>query len=77
MKTNYEMTEGDLSELLDSMKTVPLIMINIGVSDSPQSRANDAWSRLGKRMGFDHMTVKPNGKGDRFFSADSLEKREA
>ena len=28
-----------------------------------------AMKRLGNKIGFDHMTVRPNGKGDRFFTA--------
>jgi hypothetical protein len=34
-----------------------------------QDNANYAWEKLGKELGFDHMTVKPNGKGDKFFTA--------
>lgn len=68
-RTNYEMTQEDLSELLDSMQPQPLIMLNIGGGRSAQERANDAWRRLGDKMNFDHMSVRPNGKGDRFFSA--------
>jgi hypothetical protein len=36
---------------------------------SPQECANDAWAELGHRMGFDHMTVQPDARGDRFFTA--------
>lgn len=68
-RTNYEMTQSDLDELLDSMRPVPLIALNIGGGMDRQERANSAWARLGKKMGFDHMTVQPNGRGDRFFSA--------
>ena len=69
-RTNYEMTEADLEALLRAMEPVPLIMLNLGTPRSQQESANDAWSELGKRMGFDHMTVRPiNGKGSRFFTA--------
>lgn len=68
-RTNYEMTQDDLDSLLDSMKSEPVIMLNIIGGRSKQDRANDAWKRLGEKMGFDHMTVQPTGKGDRFFSA--------
>lgn len=68
-RTSYEMTEEDLKTLLASMQPVPMIMLNIGGVRSPQERANDAWERLGKKLGFDHMTVQPTGKGDRFFTA--------
>jgi len=68
-RTNYEMTEADLADLLESMKPVPMIIIWGMAPSSQQENANAAWARLGARMGFDPMTVQPNGKGDRFFSA--------
>ena len=69
-RTNYEMTEEDLEELLDACK--PTICIKIGnySPPSPQENANRAWARLGEKYGFDSMTVNPiANKGDRFFSA--------
>ena len=72
MRTNYEMTADDLAALLDAMKPVPMIMLQCGTPRSVQENANAAWARLGERMGFDPMTVAPNSKGDRFFSAESL-----
>ena len=69
-RTEYEMTEKDLEEILDACKPVPMIMLNIGTPSSPQENANRAWEKLGLKMGFDHMTVRPiQGKGDRFFTA--------
>jgi hypothetical protein len=69
-RTNYEMTEADLQELLDACKPVPAMMIGGYAPPSPQENANNAWRRLGEKMGFDHMTVQPSaGKGNRFFSA--------
>ena len=68
-RTNYEMTEEDLKTLLASMQAEPMIMLNIGGARSQQDRANDAWESLGRKMGFDHMTVQPTGKGNRFFTA--------
>jgi len=68
-RTNYEMTQEDLEAILDACKPVPMIMLQCGGSRSPQERANAAWEALGKKMGFDHMTVQPTGRGDRFFSA--------
>ncbi len=66
---NYEMTQARLDALMDACKPVPAIALNCGTSGSLQERANAAWKALGDEMGFDHMTVKPNGRGDRFFSA--------
>lgn len=68
-KTNYEMTEADLEKLFEAMKPVPMIMLQCGPTISQQDRANDAWAELGKRMEFDHMTVEPTGRDDRFFTA--------
>ena len=68
-RTNYEMTQEDLDAILDACKPVPLIMLNIGMPSSQQESANSAWAALGVKMGFDHMTVQPTGKGDRFFTA--------
>lgn len=68
-RINYEMTAEDLAVLLKSMKPVPALMIGGHAPSSPQENANQAWATLGKKMGFDPMTVQPNGRGDRFFSA--------
>lgn len=69
-RTNYEMTEDDLKELLDACKPTPVIMIGNYVPASPQENANRAWARLGEKMGFDSDTVRPiPGKGNRFFAA--------
>ena len=73
MRTNYEMTAEDLAALLDATKPVPMIALQCGSPRSVQENANAAWARLGEKMGFDPMTVRPNGRGDRFFSADALE----
>ena len=76
-RVNYEMTEEDLQELLDSCKPVPMIMLQCGPPSSPQDNANRAWAQLGKRMGFDYMTVQPiPGKGTRFFTAVPSETEE-
>jgi len=69
MRSNFEMSESDLSTLLSAMQPVPMIMLQCGSLGSTQERANAAWKELGQRLGFDHTTVQPNGKGDRFFSA--------
>jgi len=73
MRSNFEMSESDLSTLLSAMQPVPMIMIQYGSPRSIQERANDAWEELGQRLGFEHMTVQPSGKGDRFFSAVAKE----
>ena len=68
---DYEMTQEDLDVLLNAMKPVPYMIVGGVVPRSQQENANDAWKALGEKMGFDYMTVRPNGKGDRFFTARS------
>ena len=75
MRIDYEMTESDLATLLEAMKPVPYMIIG-GPPRSVQENANDARAAQGKRMSFDPMTVQPNGRGDRFFSAESSETEE-
>lgn len=69
-RTDYEMTAADLVQLQEACKPVPYMVIGGHEPRSQQENANAAWAELGRRMGFDHMTVRPiNGKGIRFFSA--------
>jgi hypothetical protein len=71
-RTDYEMTEKDLKVILDACKPTPVLFGNGGQSfgGSQQENANRAWSELGKKMGFDYMTVRPiQDKGMRFFTA--------
>lgn len=72
-RCEYEMSEADLKGLLDAMKPVPYMIVGGMRPVSQQENANAAWKSLGDRMGFDHMTVRPAGKGDRFFSAEPLQ----
>jgi hypothetical protein len=67
------MTADDLATLLDAMRSIPMIMIQLGPVRSVRENANAAWAKLGKKMGFDPMTVQPTGKGDRFFSAEATD----
>ncbi len=71
-RQEFEMTDEDLTALMDACKPVALIATHCGPIASPQENANRAWVALGKKMGFDHMTVAPvNGKGERFFTAQA------
>ena len=75
-RTEYEMSEKDLEEILSACKPTPVIFGNGGMSlgGNQQDNANFAWAELGKKMGFDSMTVKPiQGKGNRFFTAVPFE----
>lgn len=71
-RTEYEMSEADLKTILEACKPTPVISFD-GVNSimgTPQENANSAWERLSKKMGFDHMTVRPiESKGQRFFTA--------
>jgi hypothetical protein len=67
---NFEMTQAQLDALISACRPVPLIALQCGMPRSQQEMANSAWAALGKDMGFDYNTVRPNGKGDRFFTAE-------
>ncbi len=75
----FEMTDEDLTTLLDASKPTLAIWGSGGVPlfGTPQENANRAWARLGEKMGFEPMTVKPvSSKGDKFFTAESTEEEE-
>jgi len=69
---DFEMTQDQLDGLMEACKPVAMVALNLGTPSSPQENANAAWKKLGNEMGFDHMSVRPNGKGERFFSAKSI-----
>ena len=76
-RKEFEMSDADIAELLDAMKPEPVMFLSGGVPmfTSQQERANRAWALLGKRMGFKPMTVRPCGKGKKFFTAEPEEKQ--
>ena len=69
MRQEYEMAQKDLDEIMTACAPVPYMVVGGREPSSPQENANRAWARLGDKMGFDSMSVKPLGKGDRFFTA--------
>lgn len=75
MRKEYEITQAQLDAILAACKPTPAMYLSGGMpmTASPQENANRAWAALAEELGFDHMTVRPNGKGDRFFTADSHE----
>jgi len=76
-RREYEMSEKDYEKLLDASKPTPAMYLSGGIpiGGNPQENANRAWKRLGEKMGFDNMTVRPiQGKGERFFTAIMTEK---
>lgn len=71
-RINYEMTQADLDAIREACKPIPVMFLSGGtpMGGSPQERANAAWQALGRKMGFDHMSVRPiDGKGILHFTA--------
>ncbi len=68
------MTDEELKEIIDACKPVPVMYMDGGqlLFGSRQENANYAWEKLGKKLGFKYMTVKPNGKGNKFFTAEEI-----
>jgi predicted TIM-barrel fold metal-dependent hydrolase len=74
MRREYEMTADDLATILEACKPVPYMVFGGRPPASPQENANAAWCELGRKMGFDGMTVEPvPAKGNRFFTAETKE----
>lgn len=70
-RTEFEMTEEQLAELLDAGKPVICMKIGNYWPRTPQQNANSAWRALGKELGFKWDTVSPvSGKGRKFFTAE-------
>jgi hypothetical protein len=75
MRKEFEMTQEDLNQILAACKPVRYMVFGGYEPKSPQENANDAWRSLGKKMGFDYMTVQPiTDKGQRFFTAEPIGK---
>jgi hypothetical protein len=75
VRKEFELTANELETLLDACKPTPVMYLPGGqrMFDSPQENANRAWKALGKKHGFDGMTVRPiSDKSDRFFTAEVL-----
>ena len=72
MRKEFEMSQEQLDAIMDACKPVRYMIIGGVHPRSPQENANSAWAALGKELGFKHMTVRPSGKGDRFFSAEPV-----
>ncbi len=49
-RTNYEMTEEDLQNLISASRPTPAILIGGTTGPSPQENSNRAWEALGTKM---------------------------
>lgn len=58
-RKEYVMNQEQYDALMEACKPVPLIALHWGPIPSVQERVNSAWEKLGKEMGFKHMTAKP------------------
>lgn len=63
-RKQFEMTPEDMKTILNASKPVPYMVIGGHPPPSQQEIANRAWSELGKKMGFDFMTVEPSPDGN-------------
>lgn len=59
MRAEFELSKEDHQYLLDACKPVPYMIIGGREPASPQENANSAWRYLGKKLGFDYLTVEP------------------
>lgn len=63
-RERYHLSAAQMERLLEASKPSPMIMLQCGNPMSPQEKSNLVWISLGKEMGFQAMTVKPDGSGD-------------
>ena len=76
-RVEYKLSEEDLKALLEACKPTPAMQIGGYSPRTPQENVNAAWGVLGKKMGFDSMTVRPvSGRGSMFFTAIPSETHE-
>lgn len=69
-RKEFEMTPEQFSTLLEAIQPTPYIVVGGIPPMSVQERANAAWRKLGKEVGFDGGTAQPiPGKDSRWFSA--------
>ncbi|MBC8184306.1 MAG: hypothetical protein ISR65_18535 [Bacteriovoracaceae bacterium] len=73
-RKEFTMTKEQLKKLLIACQPVPLIMLQCGMPESPQKKANRAWKKLDKEMGFEHMSVRPVIDDPHKFTAISTNK---
>jgi hypothetical protein len=69
----FVIKDEDFSVLLEAFKPVPYMVIGGVAPRSQQENANAAWVVLGKKMGFDGMSVLPSGKGDKVILAEPVD----
>lgn len=72
MRREYKLTQAQFNELLSQMKPEPVMFLSGGqpMYRSQQDRANDAWDKLGKELGFIGNTVRPVGSDPFKFTAE-------
>lgn len=69
-RREYLVDEEDYKWLLEQMKPVPYIIIGGHAPRSQQENANEAWKTIGRKRGFDGMTVQSAGSiNPRFITA--------
>ena len=74
MRKRFTMTPEQYEKLLEACRPVPCLIIGRIAPRSPQENANAAWCDLGREMGFDGMTVRPDGSNYLNFTAEVVEK---
>ena len=68
----FTMSEEDYEALLSSCRPVAYLVFGGTQPRSQQENANDAWKRLGDKMGFNYRTVSPHGSNPRSFTAERV-----
>lgn len=70
MRKKFTMTADQHTAILAACAPVRYMVIGGIPPRSPQENANAAWAVLGKELGFDPMTVEPDGADSHHFTAE-------
>lgn len=75
MIKTFTMSQEDYDAMLDGImraRSTPMIALQCGEPPSIQAIANEEWRKLGEKMGFKHMTVRPHQSGNKLmFTAET------
>ena len=72
MRKEFLMTDEQFNELIEACRPVSYMVFNGVIPKSPEEKANEFWSKLGKELKFDYLTVRPvHGKDARYFTAET------
>ncbi len=72
MRQKFTMSDEQFAKIVHASRSVPYMVFGGMAPRSLQENVNEAWRDIGLDLGFDYMTVRPDGPGKRNFTAERL-----